>query len=426
MRRRNAVAAALAAALAIEFVDELIGGTQGAALPLVRGSLHLTYGQIGLLFAAPLLIGSLLELPVGLVAGHGRRRHLLVLLGGLLVAAALVAVAAAPSFLVLTAAFVAFFPGSGAFVSLTQAALMDSAADGRQRAMAWWNLAGSAGAVGGPLLLAAVLAGGGTWRSGYLVLAALTGVALAGAAVAGPARRASAGRAPAGGAAAGGGGDQGPGRGGAVAADAGQAGDAGASRRISVRAALAALGDGQTARWLALLQISDLLLDVLTGFVGVYLVDVAKASPALAALGVAVRLGAGLAGDAIFAAVAARVSGAAALRGSAIAASLLYPAFLLAPGLPAKLVVLALLSMATACWYPVLQAGLYDGLPGRSGVAVFLSSAAGLVGAVGPLAVGLAAEHFGLTTALAFLAVAPAAIAAWPEKDRGAGRMVAR
>jgi FSR family fosmidomycin resistance protein-like MFS transporter len=185
-----------------------------------------------------------------------------------------------------------------------------------------------------------------------------------------------------------------------------------ADLRHSAGRAAAALRDRETARWLALLQVSDLLLDVLTGFVGVYLVDVAHASPAQAAIGVAVRLGAGLCGDAVFAGIAGRVSGRMALRVSAIAAAILYPAFLIVPGLGAKLAVLAALSVATACWYPVAQAGLYDSLPGGSGIAVFLSSAAGLAGAVGPLGVGFAAQRFGLATALAGLGVTPVVIAA--------------
>ena len=75
-----------------------------------------------------------------------------------------------------------------------------------------------------------------------------------------------------------------------------------------------------------------------------------------------------------------------------------------------KLAVLAALSAATAPWYPLLQARLYGSLPGRSSVAVTLSSAAGLAGGLGPLAVGLAAQAFGLSWALAGLAVVPVAV----------------
>ena len=82
-----------------------------------------------------------------------------------------------------------------------------------------------------------------------------------------------------------------------------------------------------------------------------------------------------------------------------------------------KLAALALLSAATATWYPVLQARLYGSLPGRSSVAVTLSSAAGLAGGLGPLAVGLAAQGLGLSWALAGLAVVPVAVLLVPGRE---------
>ena len=144
-------------------------------------------------------------------------------------------------------------------------------------------------------------------------------------------------------------------------------------------------------RWLVLIQVADLLVDVFTGFLALYLVDVAHLTPAVAALAIAIRLGAALAGDAALVVILERVGDLTVLRVSAVAAALLYPGFLLVPGIVPKLVVLAALSAATAPWYPVLQARLYGSLPGRSSVAVTLSSAAGLAGGLGPLAVGLVA-----------------------------------
>ncbi len=179
---------------------------------------------------------------------------------------------------------------------------------------------------------------------------------------------------------------------------------------MTLREALAAIRNGEVARWLILLEVTDLLLDVLTGYIGIYLVDVVHVSPADAALGVAIRLGGGLAGDALFVLVSRRVSGKAVLTVSAVAAAVLYPAFLLTPWFGAKLAVLALLSVVTACWYPVVQAGLYGSLPGRSGVAVSWSSAAGIAGAVGPLLVGLVAQRVGLTWALTGLVAVPVAV----------------
>jgi FSR family fosmidomycin resistance protein-like MFS transporter len=404
-------------ALCVEFVDELVDGTKGAALPLIRHDLHLSYAQLGLLIGIPLLVGGLLELPLGLVAGYGRRRHRLVLAGGLVFMASLLVVAAANSFAVLLLGVLAFYPASGAFVSLTQAALIDADPGHGQHRMAAWNLAGSSGAVCGPLLLAAVVAAGASWRTGYLLLGLVTGTALLAAAIAGPARAATTRTATPG--------DAGTEDGEGDRPDG--TGSEGDGRRPAVRQALDALRKGDVARWLALLEISDLLLDVLTGFVGLYLVDVVHASPAQAAVGVAIRLAGGLAGDAIFVLISTRVRGRSVLAVSAAVACVLYPAFLLVPSLPAKLAILAGLSVATACWYPVIQAGLYDSLPGRSGIAVFLSSAAGMAGAVGPLAVGFVAERVSLSWALASLAIAPAVVlAVLPRGGRPRSRRVLR
>ena len=337
----------------------------------------------------PLLAGGLLELPLGVLAGRGRRRRLAVLGGGVIFVLTLLAVASARSFGVLLCAFVAFYPASGAFVSLTQAELMDTWPDRHAQVMARWELAGSAGAVAGPLLLTAVLAAGGGWRDAYLVLAVLAAVTWLASCVRGPSR--------------------GP----AVAPDPEAAGVADRGPRTArTREVLAALRNWDTLRWLVLLQVADLLVDVFTGFLALYLVDVGHLRPAIAALAIAIRLGAALGGGAALVVVLERAADLAVLRATAIAAALLYPGFLLAPAVVPKLVILAALSAVTAPWYPLLQARLYGSLPGRSPVAVTLSSAAGLAGGLGPLAVGLTAQGFGLPWALAGLAVVPIVILA--------------
>jgi MFS family permease len=103
----------LAAALAAELVDELADGAKSASVPLIQQNLHLTLSQVGLLASLPLLLGSLLELPFGILAGTGRRRRRAVLAGGAVFILALAGVAVAPSFAGLLAAFVIFFRRPG-------------------------------------------------------------------------------------------------------------------------------------------------------------------------------------------------------------------------------------------------------------------------------------------------------------------------
>jgi FSR family fosmidomycin resistance protein-like MFS transporter len=390
-------AAVLAAALAVELVDELAGSAKSAALPLIRRDLALSYGQIGLLESAPLLLGSIMELPLGILAGHGRRRRRAVLLGGAAFILTLIGAAAARSFAGLLVAFVLFFPASGAFVSLTQSGLMDADPGRREQHMARWGLAGSAGALAGPVLVIAVLAAGGGWRSAYLALAAAAAAAWVGVARNPPVP---------------------------VPAD-GPGSDLPASTAAVRRAPptspfpFTAVRQPGVVRWLVLLQVSDLLLDVFTGFLALYLVAVAHATPAQAALAVAIRLGAGLAGDAALIRALNHLSGLSLLRVSAAVSAVLFPAFLLAGGLVPKLLLLGCLSVVTAPWYPVLQAELYGSLPDESGVVVSLSSAAGLLGGAVPLAVGLLAERFGLAWALACLAIAPPLLLAGLRRSRG-------
>ncbi len=384
--------AGLLAALAVELVDELVDGTKSAAMPLIRHDLGLSYVQVGLLAAVPLIVGSLIELPVGVLGGSGRRRRRVVLTGGLVFIGAVLGVGLARTFPVLLAALVIFFPASGAFVSLTQSALLDAGPERRAQLMARWTLAGSVGAVVGPLLVAAVLGAGGSWRLAFVLVA--VGGAVSWLAVA------AAGRA---------------------AEGTGETDDARDDGWPGLRAAIQISARAGAFRWLVLLQVADLLLDVFSAFLALYLVSVLHVSPAVAALGVAVRLASGLAGGALLIPLLERCQERALLRVSVLAAGLLFPAFLLVPGLAPKLVLLAALSIATAPWYPVLQAGLFRSLPGRSGMAVSLSSAAGLAGGTGPLAVGLLAQHFGLTWAMASLALVPVVMLAAPGRSRHSG-----
>lgn len=308
---------------------------------------------------------------VGLLADRGRRRAL-ILAGGVLFVSTTIALGLAPSFAVLLAVAVVAFPASGAFVGLSQAVLMDASPGRLDRAMARWTLAGSLGVVAAPLFVAAALTIGGGWRHVFVALG------VAGAGLLFFVRR--------------------------LPASAGRDDE---HFWATLRATLELLRSREVVRWLVLLETANLMLDVLHGFLALYLVDVAHVHPAGAALGVAVWTGAGLVGDAALLVVLRRVPGLRYLLWSAFLVALVYPAFLLAPGLPAKLVVLAALGLLNSGWYALPKAQLYEALGERSSAVLALGTIGGLAGSTLPLAIGLVAGAAGLGTALWIPLAAP-------------------
>lgn len=371
--------------LAIELADELVGGTLAAAWPLLRRDLHLDYTEIGLALAVPGLVGSALDPLVG-AAGDTSRRRVVLLAGGVAFALSTALLAAATGFWTLLVALVAFNPASGAFVGLAQAVLMDGDPGARERNMARWTLAGSFGYVGGPVLVTGAVWVGLGWRGAFAALALLAGAVLLLAA-----------RVPA------------------------HAPEHGSSTWGSLRVALAALRRGEVVRWLVVLECIDLLLDVFHAFLALYLVDVAGVRPAVAALGVGLWTGAGLAGDWLVLLALRRVGGGVYLRGTACVALVAYPAFLLVPGVAPKLALAAALGLLSSGWYAIPKARLYDTLDGRSGVAVAVGGVAGLAGSTVPLLLGVVAGAVGLAATMWLLLLAPLALLALVplRRDRG-------
>jgi len=159
--------------LAIEFLDEVVDGLCGAALPLIRHDLQLNYVQIGMLFSIPDIISSFIEPILGILGDVGHRGKL-ILGGGIAFALALLLVSFSHNFPVLLVAFILFYPASGAFVNLSQATLMDIQPRRHEQNMALWVVAGSVGNLVGPLAVGAVIGVHQGWRSLFLGLATLT------------------------------------------------------------------------------------------------------------------------------------------------------------------------------------------------------------------------------------------------------------
>ena len=326
-----------------------------------------------MVLAVPGVLAALVEPGLFLLGDAGRRR-LIVVAGGIAFALAIAFTALASGFLWLLLAMTVMYPASGAFVALSQASLMDLDAERHEVNMARWTLAGSVGAVLGPLALTAAIAWSLGWRGVFAVCAAAMLPLVLGARWAGhgaPAHESFAG---------------------------------------AVRGALAALRRREVWRWLLALEATDLMGDVLAGFLALYFVDVAGVSPLVAGGALVVWTVAGLAGDALLLLILRRVPGLSWLRLSGWLVLAAYPALLVLPNPILKLALLAAIGVLRAGWYSIPQARLYSALPGSAGTAAALTSVAGGAGYLAPLAIGILAERFGLQPAMWALLLAPAAL----------------
>jgi len=366
--------------LLIEFLDELVFGLTDAAWPLIRTDLGLTYAQIGILLSVPGLLGNLIE-PFLFILGDIWKRRLIILAGGIGFTLACLLTGVSPSFIFLLFSFILFNPSSGAFVSLSQATLIDTDESRHERNMARWTFAGSLGVFLGPLLLGGLVTLGFGWRIGFLALASLSTMILIAAFRLLPTT-------------------------GIPHADF-------PSPRAfldGLKSAFAALKDKAVLRWLILLEFSDLMLDVLYGFLALYLVDVAHVTATSAAFAVAIWTGVGLLGDFLLIPLVERVKGLDYLRLSVILELILFPLFLLTKIYWLKLVLLGLLGFFNSGWYAILKAHLFSSLPGKSGSALALDNVSGMFGKLLPFGIGLAAQTFGLAPAMWLLLAGPIAL----------------
>ncbi len=371
--------------LATEFLDEFVFGVREASWPLIRADLNLSYTEIGILLSVPGIFASLIE-PVLGILGDVWNRRFIILGGGICFALACLLTASGQSFTLLLLAFMLFYPASGAFVSLSQAALMDAEPLRREQNMARWELAGSLGNVVGPPVLGLALLIGYGWRGVHLVLFGLTVLLLIAAwrfSFSSPVLPASLSE---------------------------------SQRKCrpgfwsGLRGALGALRRREVLRWLVLLELADLMMDGLHSYLALYFVDVLGVSEALAGMTLIVWTFAGLPGDVLLLPLLERVRGLSYLRVSALVMLVLFPAFLLVPGVTLKLVMLGLIGFANAGWYAILKAQLYASMPGQSGAVMTLANVSGLFNSLIPLGIALVAERFGLGAAMWLLIFGPLAL----------------
>lgn len=370
--------------LLIEFLDELHYGIQGAALPSIRSSLGLNYNQIGLFLGLPYLINITIE-PVLMILGDTNQRRNLIAIGGLFLTLSLLLFASAKTFPILLISGILAYPASGAFVSLSQASMVDRHPSREAQMMARWTVFGSFGGLLGPLLVAGALAITLNWRWLFAGLGILAiGLALS------------------------------------FWARTSQRSDK--REKVSLQrtnASLAALPGRlwkalrhrELLRWIALLVASDLLLDTFTNYLALYLTDQAGFSTKQASLAFAVCMLASLAADLALIPLLERYPGRRIVRTSALLAIGLYSAWLFVQPGWAKILLLVAVRLATIGWYPVLMGEAYRSLTGQSGTVMAIDSLAGLAAGGITWMVGAVASRVGLGIAMWLLLAGPLCLA---------------
>ncbi|MCU0687497.1 MAG: MFS transporter [Polyangiaceae bacterium] len=415
------------------------------AAPAVEREQSLGHGTYTLVvFAAPMLVSAIIEATLAIVSDRVPRRHFIV--GGLLVlAAALLVCAAAPSAWLLSAALAIAGAASGAACGAAQAELITEHQGAADKAMSRWTIFAAVGDVVTPLVVAATLSVGLSYR-GALVAIALVLVGQAAAVVrrsaptavprraAGTAATTGAAANAAGGAAA----DAAACAAGGAAADAaacvadGAAADAAASAAGGAAASAEVdatetddedappaplkevlsqgLRRGRLWAWLLGAAFCGLLDEIAAALTSLRLRVDLGASEALAAACLAAFSSGSVIGAIATERYVDRVSARSILLGSALICTALLGLVLLAPSPALVTVALVPLGASVAPHYALAKARAYAAVPDRPGLVNAAAQAFVVLDLGAPLALGLVADRWGLRAALACLLAQPVAI----------------
>jgi len=353
----------VASLLLVGFADETVAFLPYGAVESIREDVGISYVQAGFLLALYPGIG-LLATPLGVVVDYVSRRAMAAI-GGIGYGVGLCIFAVAGNFVTLFVAVVVMGLIGDALTRAVEVALVDVAGERIEPALARSNLLAAIGDLVGPLLLAASLATGFGWRGAFWVAGALMiayGVVLATQPLPRPSRspddeESTPWRTFV-----------------AVARD----------RRVLVAGLL-----------VALIVAFD---DTFVGFAVAFLTTERGLTPAIATL----AAGAGMAGGIVAAAWASRTDRRRiGLRPCGVLLVVGVLLLLLVPNVVAAAVGTAAVGAAVNLAWIILQAGYMTLRPGQAGTTSAVAEAVANVGVLTPLAIGLIADHRGLTVAMA-------------------------
>lgn len=331
-----------------------------------------------------MLVSAIIEAGLALVSDRVPRRHFII--GGLLVlAAALLLCAVAPSAWLLSAALAIAGAASGAACGAAQAELIAEHHGAADKAMSRWTIFAAVGDVVTPLVVAATLSVGMSYR-GALVAIALVLVGQA-AAVARRGAKVD-----------------------AAVVDSTETDDEDAPPAPLKEVLSQGLRQGRLWAWLLGAAFCALLDEIAAALTSLRLRVDLGASEAVAAACLAAFSSGSVVGAIATERYVDRVPARTILLGSSLACAALLGLVLLAPSPALVTCALVPLGASVAPHYALAKARAYAAVPDRPGLVNAAAQAFVVLDLGAPLALGLVADRWGLRAALACLLAQPVAI----------------
>ena len=349
------------------FYDELMSGLPDVLMPTIQAQFGLSLTQVALLRQVLDYVSVGIEPINGLLIDVWQRKWLMGF-GAAMLGLAIITMGLAPTFALLVLGYVLFGLGSGPLAHTGDVVVIEAYPSAPDRAYARSTLIDTTGALLAPLLVTLFFWQGWPWR--WLLI----GVGLLGLVYAGVTLRTT-----------------------LVAAhqndDAAEEGLLHALRQ-NLREVLA---DQTARRWLLLLFLFD-LMELPLILKTVWLAQVVGMSQTLIGIYVAVEMGVGIVSLLFLDFWRQQASAMRVLRIVTPVVALLFPLWLLTPGLWARFALMIPLNFFFAMFWPILKANSLASLPGKAGAVTAVRSLFGLI----PLALlfGLLADQVGMTVAM--------------------------
>jgi MFS family permease len=177
---------------------------------------------------------------------------------------------------------------------------------------------------------------------------------------------------------------------------------------MSIRAALrVALRDTVLLRWTILSMLTNMLDEIFLTFLILYLRDVLRASSLMSGLTIVIGMAGGFLGLFLLDRLLGRVAPLRLLQIASLLALVGVLGLLLVRTLWLAPLAFFIVSLGSACLYPIVESQAYARLPGRSGMIRFISSLCQPFDIALPAIVGYVAGRFGLLASLIVLGSAP-------------------